>query len=101
MIHVLATIRIKPGCKIRYLEIVKDNVPAVKAEKGCLEYRPTVDAHSGLPNQLLDPDSIIIVEKWESLEALRLHLAAPHMLAYREKVKDLVSGVSLHVMQDA
>ena len=30
-----------------------------------------------------------MVEKWESPEALKAHAAAPHMLAYGAKVKDL------------
>ena len=101
MISVLASIQIKPGCKDQFLAIFKANVPAVKAEDGCLEYRPTVDAPTGLPPQKLDADLVTIIEKWSSLDALRAHLAAPHMAAYREKVKDLVAGVSLKVLQDA
>ena len=101
MIQVLATIRVKPGGLARFLEIFKANVPAVRAEKGCLEYRPMVDIPSGLPPQALDADSVVIVEKWENLDALRTHLAAPHMAAYKAKSKDLVSGVSLKVLQDA
>ncbi|MBI3986595.1 MAG: antibiotic biosynthesis monooxygenase [Lentisphaerae bacterium] len=101
MIHVLASIRVKPGCRARFLEIFKSNVPAVRAEPGCGEYRPTVDIESGLKPQRLEPDTVVIIEKWESLDALRKHLAAPHMAAYREKSKDLVADVSLKVLQDA
>ncbi len=101
MVHVLAIVRVKPGCKARFLDILKGNMPAVQAENGCREYRPVIDTDSGLSNQVLDPDAVVIIEKWESLEALRTHLAAPHMAAYREKVKELVSGVSLKVLQDA
>jgi quinol monooxygenase YgiN len=101
MIHVLASIQVKPGCKSKFLDIFKANIPAVKAEIGCIEYRPTVDVETGLPPQRLDPDQVVIIEKWASLEDLRAHLGAPHMAAYREKVKDLVAGVSLKVLQDA
>jgi quinol monooxygenase YgiN len=38
------------------------------------------------------------VEAWESLDALRNHLKAPHMLDYKEKVKDMVKSVSLKVL---
>ena len=34
-------------------------------------------------------------------QSVRVHLASPHMDAYREKVKDLVTGVDLKVLQDA
>ena len=56
---------------------------------------------AGLPKQKKNADTVVILEKWDSLEALRLHLATPHMAAYREKVKDLIDNVSLKVMQDA
>jgi quinol monooxygenase YgiN len=101
MIHVIASIRLQPGCLSRFLEIFKNNVPAVKAEKGCLEYLPAVDIESGLPPQRLEPDTVVIIERWNDLDALRKHLASPHMAAYREKVKDLVSSVSLKVLQQA
>jgi quinol monooxygenase YgiN len=101
MIYVIASIRVQPGCLSRFLEILKSNVPAVRAETGCLDYRPTVDINAGLPPQLLEPDTVVIIEKWDSLEALRNHLASPHMLAYREKVKELVLSVSLKVLQEA
>lgn len=101
MIHVVATIRVKPGCMPQFLEIFKANVPKVLAEAGCSEYRPTVDIATGLPPQVLDADTIVLVEKWSSLDALRTHLVAPHMLAYREKAKDLLVGTSIRVLQDA
>jgi quinol monooxygenase YgiN len=101
MISVIASISVKPGSLPKFLEIFKANVPAVKAENGCVEYRPTVDVPTGLAPQKLDADLVTIVEKWTSLDTLRAHLAAPHMAIYREKVKDLVAGVSLKVLQDA
>ena len=101
MIHVIATISVKPGCVPQFLEIFKSNVPAVKAEAGCIEYGPTTDVETGMPAQIRDANSVVIIEKWMSLDALRKHLATPHMLAYREKVKGMVSGTSLKVLQDA
>ena len=100
MIHVIASIRVKLDGVKRFLEVFNANVPAVRAEAGCIEYRPAVDVASGLAAQRLEPDLVTIIEKWESLEALRAHLAAPHMAAYREKVKDLVVNVTLKVLQD-
>lgn len=40
-----------------------------------------------------------IVERWESLDALKAHLEAPHMLEYRQKVKDFVKEVKLQILQ--
>jgi quinol monooxygenase YgiN len=101
MISVIASIRVKPGSVSEFLEIFKANLPKVRQEKGCIEYFPAVDVDSGLPPQVLDKNTVTIIEKWESLEALRAHLTAPHMLAYREKVKDIVQNLSLKVLQEA
>ena len=35
---------------------------------------------------------------WESPEALRAHVAAPHMKAYSEKTKDLVAKRTIHIL---
>lgn len=102
MIHVIATIKVKPGMREKYLAILKANLPNVLAEKGCRAYAPTVDVESGIPVQVdLRPDVVTLVEAWESLADLQAHLKAPHMLDYRGKVKDIVKNISLHVLAPA
>lgn len=100
MIHVIATIDLVPGRREAFLDEFRKVVPLVRAEAGCLEYGPTADVPTEIAAQLpYRADTITVVEKWESLDALRAHLQAPHMLAYRPKVKDLVEGVTLQVLQ--
>ena len=101
MIHVIASIQVKPGSRSEFIEIFKSNVPHVKAEEGCIDYAPTVDIDANIPPQILDENIVTIIEKWESLEALKVHLTAPHMLSYREKVKDIVENISIKVLQEA
>ena len=101
MISVIASVRVKVGRIPEFIEIIKSNVPEVRKEKGCIEYSPTVDIDSGLPVQKLDKNVVTIMEKWESVEALRAHLKTPHMLAYREKVKDIVEELSVKVLKEA
>lgn len=101
MIHVIASIRMKAGRVSEFLEIFKSNVPNVKDEKGCIEYFASVDINAELSSQGLDENVVTIIEKWESLEALRAHLVSPHMLAYREKVKGMVQDTSLKVLKEA
>ena len=101
MINVLASISVKEGKRADFIAAFKDNLPAVRAEEGCIEYFPAVDIDADLPPQQLDENEVTVIEKWASLEALRAHLRAPHMLAYKEKVKDIVEGVSLKVLQEA
>jgi quinol monooxygenase YgiN len=101
MIHVIASIHVKAGRINEFIEIFKSNIPNVMEEKGCLQYLPAIDIDSGLPPQVFDKHVVTIVEKWENLDALRDHLATPHMLAFKDKVKDMEENVSLKVLQEA
>ena len=64
MIHVLASIQVKPGKRNAFLEIFKTNVPNVLQEEGCVEYSPAVDIDAGLPPQVLNENIVTIIEKW-------------------------------------
>ncbi len=102
MIHVIATIEVKPGKRDAFLAEFHRIMPLVHAEAGCIEYGPSVDVASGLLMQgPLRENIAVIIEKWESLAALKAHTQAPHMAEYRVAVKDLVVGVTLQVLQPA
>jgi quinol monooxygenase YgiN len=102
MIHVIATIEVKPGKRDAFLAEFHRIVPLVRAEAGCLEYGPAVDVASSIGAQGPLRDNVaVIVEKWESLAALLAHLQAPHMAEYRVRVKELVVSVQLQVLQPA
>lgn len=101
MISVIASISVKTGHVKEFISIFKANVPEVRKEKGCIEYYPAEDVDSGIPEQEKKRNVVTIIEKWESIEALKVHLKAPHMAAYREKVKDIVESVSLKVLKEA
>lgn len=101
MICVVASITVKEGKREEFLEIFNGNVPKVRDEQGCVEYFPAVDIESGIGVQKLDPLVVTVMEKWQDLEALNRHLESAHMLEYRERVKNLVEGVSLKVLQQA
>lgn len=100
MINVLASIRVKDNFKKEFLEIFKSNMPNVLAETGCLEYYPTVDVKTDLAPQQVDSNVITVIEKWSDLEALMVHLKAPHMEKYREKVQDMVIDVGLKILKE-
>ena len=63
-----------------------------------MEYFPAVDIDADLSPQSLDKNVVTIIEKRDSLEALHNHLAAPHIMACKEKTKDIVEDVSLKVL---
>jgi quinol monooxygenase YgiN len=102
MIHVVAIITAKPGKREAVLKHFRANVPAVRAEKGCIEYGAAVDAEPALPVQTKwGTDTFLVIEKWESLDALKAHAAAPHMAAYATKVKDHLAGRVIHILSPA
>jgi len=102
MIHVVATIRLAAGRRVDFLKEFHALVPHVHTEAGCLEYGPTVDVPTAIAAQgPVRDDVVTVMEKWESLEALEKHLTAPHMMAYREKVRDMVVGTELLVLEPA
>lgn len=102
MIHVLATIRVAPGKRAEFLAEFHKLIPLVRAETGCIEYASAIDVQTTLPAQLpLRDDVVMVVEKWDDLDALAAHLMAPHMLEYRARVKSLVLGTELQVLEPA
>ena len=102
MIHVIAVIQLNPGSREEFLNEFHEIVPTVRAEEGCVEYGPAVDTDTEISAQSpLGEDTVCVIEKWESLTALENHLAAPHMSAYRERVKNYVRNVRLHILQPA
>ena len=100
MIHVLASIKVKPGKRNIFVEHIKSNIPNVIKEKGCMEYNPTIDVDYHIDNQTLDENMVTIIEKWENFETLKNHMQAPHMLSYRKNVKDLVEYTSLKILSN-
>jgi len=98
MIHVIASIKVKPESLEDFIAIFKANVPHVLAEDGCLGYEPAVDLDTGMPFQTREPDVVTVVEKWESLDALKAHLATPHMLDYREKTQAMIEDTVVRIL---
>lgn len=102
MIHVIAIITAKPGQREVILEAFRANVPAVRAEDGCIEYGPAIDAEGlGSFQTKFGADAFVVLEKWRDAQALKAHAAAPHMAAYGAKVKDLIASRVIHVLSPA
>lgn len=101
MVNVIASIRVQEGKVSEFIEIFKSNVPAVREEKGCIEYFPAVDIDSKLPPQNFDKNTVTIIEKWASMEDLYTHFKSPHMRSYRKKVINIVEEISLKVVEEA
>lgn len=99
MICVIATIALKDGKRENYLEEIRKIVPIVRREKGCIEYAPTVDADTGSNFQIkVRPDTVVILEKWEDLEALKNHGMSSHMTDFRHAVKEFMQSMQLQIL---
>ena len=102
MIHVIATIELAPGSRDAFLAEFRKLIPDVKAEAGCIAYGPAVDAETDIPTQArIGANKVVIVEQWESVATLKAHSVAPHMQAYRVRVKEFVKGMELRVLSPA
>jgi quinol monooxygenase YgiN len=99
MLSVIAEIEIADGKREEFLAEFRKVVPLVLAEDGCVEYGPTLDAVTDISAQIpIREDIVTIVEKWESVDALKAHLVAPHMTEYRVRVKSFVVGSVLRIL---
>lgn len=101
MIIVVASIEVKAGRLAEFIDIFKANVPHVLEEQGCIEYVPTIDVPTGLKTQACNDNVVTIVEKWRDADALQAHMETAHMLAYKERVQDLVENVALKILKEA
>jgi quinol monooxygenase YgiN len=99
MIHVLAIITAKPQQRNAVLRIFNANLPAVRAEAGCIEYGAVIDVADAKP--AFGADSFVVVEKWRSAADLAAHAASPHMIAFGQQTKDLIADAAVHVLEPA
>jgi quinol monooxygenase YgiN len=100
MIHVIAEIHLRSRARDRFITEFRLLEPAVRAESGCIEYAGVIDTATEIDAQSpMRDDVVMVIEKWESPAALALHLDAPHMIAYRERVEDLVDSTIIRVLE--
>jgi quinol monooxygenase YgiN len=79
MIQINGTITLAPGAlasAAETLEAIKAMVSASRAEDGCLDYTFAQD--------LTDPDTLIIYERWRDAQALEAHGKSAHMGNFRK-----------------
>ena len=101
MITVFAEISVKPGRRQAVLAAITALTPAVLAEAGCYSYIALVDTPTPLIWQKQSPDSIFMLETWQSVEQLELHLQMPHMQQHQQLVQDDVLNVIIHILDHA
>src|SRR6201995_3064487 len=76
MIYVIATTKVKPGKRAAYIRGHKKCIAETHKEKGFIPY----EGH----NSIHDPDTYVVVERWETREDLNAYGKAPHLKAWRD-----------------
>ncbi|HZR80245.1 MAG TPA: putative quinol monooxygenase [Candidatus Binatia bacterium] len=85
MVHVVATIPIKPGKAAEFESIFADLARQVRAnEKGCERYE--------LCRSTVAPDTFVVVERYSDDAAFAAHSKTPYFLAFMGKVGEFVAG---------
>ncbi|MTD27752.1 putative quinol monooxygenase [Erwinia sorbitola] len=101
MLTVIAEICIKPGRRTAVLHAIEKLTPTVLDEEGCGSYQALIDHKAQVPWKQYSPDSIFMVEQWESLRHLEQHQQTDHMEAHRTAIKDDVVDVKIYVLEPA
>ena len=102
MIRVVAVITAQPGRREELLTAFRALVPLVRAEEGCIEYQPAIDAEGfGAAQAKMGADTFVVIETWTDADALKAHGVAPHMKDYGKRTKDLTASVVVHMLSPA
>ena len=85
----LVTYTAKPGMRETFLRaLAARGIPdMIRAEAGCLQYEYFIS--------VMEPDEILLVERWTGPEAQAAHLRQPHMARLREIKEQYVEATVL------
>lgn len=86
-LNIIATITIKPEYHEAFKPIFKRLVIGSRAEHGCVHYE--------LNQSIENPNIYIVVETWQSQQAIDLHNTTPHFVEFANFAKEHVDGLSI------
>lgn len=81
MIIVSGKAKLSPGGLEKVEKEMRAVINATRQEAGCIEYSFGAD--------VIEPDTILALEYWESWEALGAHVAQPHMAQWVAKLGEV------------
>ena len=90
MIYVIAELRVKPGTADKAIAAARLSVAETVKENGCISY----DMH----RSVTDPERLVLVERWETPEALKRHMETPHFKAWRAVSPDFVAERKVEIV---
>ncbi len=84
MIIVHGTIPIKPDSREEALRLARRMTEATLTEIGCISYEFFVG--------LSDPNTLMLFQEWESMEALMAHFQSDHMDEFLKELPAILDG---------
>ena len=88
---VIATIVAKPGREAETEAALRALIPPTRRDPGYIGY----DLHRDLD----DPRAFVFYETWESRAALEAHLEAPHLVAFKARVPELLEKLEIRLLE--
>ena len=84
MIIVHGNIPLKPESREEALKLARVMATATQNEEGCISY----DFYVGLS----DPNTLLVFQEWESMDALMTHLSSPQVEAFLRQLPEISDG---------
>ncbi len=84
MIIVHGSIPIRPERREQALDMARSMTTETRKELGCLSY----NFYSGVS----DPNTLMLFQEWESIEALTSHFESAHMEEFLRQLPDVIDG---------
>jgi len=103
VITIVAVITARPGKRAEVIAAFRGYFSTVSAEDGCVEYTPLVDTE-GISSKFQTPigaDTLMVVEKWSDIEALKTHAVAATTAAFTARIDELAVTRVIHVLSPA
>lgn len=88
-IVVLAKVYPKEGCRDTVIELSEDLIENTLAEEGNIDYQLL---------KSLNDNTLTFVEKWQSLDALKEHMASEHFQLFGSETEDFVENMDIQVI---
>ena len=100
-VYVLCRFDLKPDADIAaYAAKTLAVVPTVRAEDGCRMYTLLKDASTDWEKPMrFGERTMWMLEKWDSVDALKAHLETPHMKAFGPSVRPMRTASTFHVLE--
>lgn len=88
-ILVLAKIEPKEGCQDSIIEVSKDLIFETLQEPGNIDYHLL---------KSIEDDTLTFVEKWESVDFLKKHMASPHFINFEDESEEFIRNMTIEVI---